>query len=80
VGSFVQLNLGHVGIVVARNPMRFLEPKVMLVLDPKGNRIEQELTINFGSEEKDRFFRNLKISGEVMPDEVGIDPQEFFAL
>jgi HD-GYP domain-containing protein (c-di-GMP phosphodiesterase class II) len=80
VGSFVQLNSGHIGIIVARNPMRFLEPKVMLILDQNGNRIEQELTINFASEEKNRFFNNLKISGEVMPDEYGVDPQEFFAL
>jgi HD-GYP domain-containing protein (c-di-GMP phosphodiesterase class II) len=80
VGSFVRLNSGHVGIVVARNPMRFLEPKVMLVLDQNGNRIEQEVTINFTSEEKNHFSKNLKILGEVMPDEFGIDPQEFFAL
>ncbi len=78
VGSFVQLNSGHVGVVVARNPMRFLEPKVMLVVDPQGNMMDQALTINFASEQRSRFFEGLRISSEVIPDEFGIDAQDFF--
>lgn len=79
VGSFVQLNSGHVGIIVARNPMRYLEPKVMLILDPAGKPLDQALTINFASEQRSRFFEGLKISREVVPKEFGIDAKEFFS-
>ncbi len=78
VGSFVQLNSGHVGIVVARNPMRFLEPKVMLILDPRGDKIDQTMTINFAAENKSGFFQGLRISGEVVPSDFGLDAEDFF--
>ena len=38
VGSAVELNTGEVGIVMAQNLVRRLQPRVMLILDATGNR------------------------------------------
>jgi HD-GYP domain-containing protein (c-di-GMP phosphodiesterase class II) len=37
VGGVVELNTGEIGIVVAQNPLRRLQPRVMVVKDAKGN-------------------------------------------
>ncbi|KAA3631623.1 MAG: HD-GYP domain-containing protein [Proteobacteria bacterium] len=79
VGSFVKLNSGHIGVVVARNPMKILEPRVMLIVDPSGRRMSKPLNINFAAERKSSFLEGLKIVGEVIPRDLGLNVEEFFA-
>lgn len=78
VGSFVQLNSGHIGVVVDRNPMHNLEPKVMLVQDPHGNEMARTVTINFAAKNKPSYFQGLKILGEIVPGDFGIEAERFF--
>lgn len=79
VGSFVKINSGHIGIVVARNPMKILEPRVMLIVDANGERMSEPLTINFAAEKNSRFLSGLRIIGEVIPKEFGLNVEDFFA-
>ena len=39
VGAIVELYSGEIGIVIAQNPAMRLLPRVMVVLDAKGNRL-----------------------------------------
>lgn len=78
IGSFVLLNTEEVGIVVARNRIKQLTPRVMLVLDPEGNRIEKLETIDLAEQEEEDDNMRM-ISMVVDPEDYDLDPSEFFA-
>ena len=40
IGGLVELHSGEIGIVIARNPMTQLFPKVMVVVDSRGNKLK----------------------------------------
>jgi HD-GYP domain-containing protein (c-di-GMP phosphodiesterase class II) len=46
VGSTVELNGGELGIVIAQNPVRRLQPRVMVIQDGAGNAMRQQKVID----------------------------------
>lgn len=46
VGSIVELNTGEVGVVVAQNAEQRLQPKVMVVRDPRGQPLRPQKFLN----------------------------------
>ena len=79
VGSAVELNTGEVGIVIAQNLVRRLQPRVMVILDREWKQIHQpQLILDLvknpmaGPDQPYRIRRTLPM--EQLP----INPSEFF--
>jgi putative nucleotidyltransferase with HDIG domain len=79
IGSFVELSNGAIGIVVSRNRVRQLKPRIMLITDTAKNRLDSSETIDLAEQESVGDIAPLKISRAVEPQDFGIDPREFFA-
>jgi len=79
VGSFVLLNSGEVGVVISRNRTAQLRPRVMLILDRAGRRLDKPRTIDLARQEPGTPQRPWKITRMVDPRAYGLDPGEFFA-
>jgi cyclic di-GMP phosphodiesterase len=67
VGAIVELYSSEIGIVIAQNPSMRLLPRIMVVLDAKGNRLTTQKII-----EKAQVKRTLEKGS------VDIDPSEYF--
>ncbi|MES9888316.1 MAG: hypothetical protein ABW140_16040, partial [Candidatus Sedimenticola sp. 6PFRAG1] len=59
LGSLVQLTTGEIGIVVEKNPFYKRMPKVVLVLDKKGNRIRSDVVDLFQEQNRDGSSRYM---------------------
>ncbi|MES9963819.1 MAG: HD domain-containing phosphohydrolase [Candidatus Sedimenticola sp. 20ELBAFRAG] len=59
LGSLVQLTTGEIGIVVEKNPFYKRMPKVVLVLDKKGNRIRSDVVDLFHEQNRDGSSRYM---------------------
>ena len=73
VGSVVELNTGHVGVVVATSDEHHLHPVVMLVLDHHKKHYEQRKFINLANPKFGERNILLSINKIISPDNVGID-------
>ncbi len=78
VGALVELNSGEVGIVIAQNLVRRLLPKVMVVLDAKGNPLRPQMILDLASEPKAAPGVPYRIKRTLEQGSVPIDPSEFF--
>ena len=78
VGALVELNSGEVGIVIAQNLVRRLLPKVMVVLDAKGNPLRPQVILDLASEPKAAPGVPYRIKRTLEQGSVPIDPSEFF--
>ena len=78
VGSLVELTTGEVGVVLSRNRIRHLRPKVMLILDKHKKPAESGPVIDLMKELSDPSGNPLEIKEVLEPDAYGIDPKEFF--
>jgi HD-GYP domain-containing protein (c-di-GMP phosphodiesterase class II) len=78
VGALVELNSGEVGIVIAQNLVRRLLPKVMVVLDAKGNPLRPQIILDLASEPKAAPGVPYRIKRTLEQGSVPIDPSEFF--
>jgi len=67
VGALVELYSGEIGIVIAQNQTLRLFPKVMVVLDAKGNKIKPQKTID-----------RAQVKRTLEKGSVAIDASEFF--
>ncbi|MEW6690591.1 MAG: HD domain-containing phosphohydrolase, partial [Pseudomonadota bacterium] len=78
VGSVVELNTGEIGVVIAQNLVRRLQPRVMVVLDAAGRPMNPHKILDLmknpmaGPEEPYRIRRTLE------SDRLPLDPREFF--
>ena len=79
VGAFVELNSGEMGIVIAQNLARRLQPRVMVVLDAKGNRKQPQLILDLAKDPKMSPDMPYRIKRTVEKGSVPIDASEFFA-
>jgi HD-GYP domain-containing protein (c-di-GMP phosphodiesterase class II) len=52
VGSVVELNSGEVGIVIAQNMEKRLQPRVMVIRDPAGNALRPQKLLDLSREPK----------------------------
>ncbi len=78
VGSLVELNSGEVGIVIAQNMVRRLMPRVMVVLDAKGNPLHPQVILDLSQEPKAAVGVPYRIKRTLEQGSVPIDPAEFF--
>jgi len=78
VGALVELNSGDIGIVIAQNLVRRLQPRVMVVIDAKGNRLIPQLIIDLARDPKMADETPYRIKRSLEKGSVPIDPSEFF--
>jgi HD-GYP domain-containing protein (c-di-GMP phosphodiesterase class II) len=78
VGAAVEMNTGEVGIVIAQNLVRRLQPRVMLVLDAKGNQIRPQKILDLVKEPKAGPDMPYRIKRTLEKGSVPIDASEFF--
>jgi HD-GYP domain-containing protein (c-di-GMP phosphodiesterase class II) len=78
VGALVEMNSGEIGIVIAQNLVRRLQPRVMVVLDAKGNQKKPQLILDLAREPKMNADTPYRIKRTLEKGSVPIDPSEFF--
>jgi HD-GYP domain-containing protein (c-di-GMP phosphodiesterase class II) len=78
VGSAVELNTGEVGIVIAQNLVRRLQPRVMVILDREWKPIYPQLILDLVKEPKATADEPYRIRRTLPKDKLPIDPSEFF--
>ena len=78
VGSAVELNTGEVGIVIAQNPLRRLQPRVMVVRDAKGFENRPYKMLDLAKEPKATPEEIYRIRHTLEYDAIKVDPRELF--
>jgi HD-GYP domain-containing protein (c-di-GMP phosphodiesterase class II) len=78
VGGAVELNTGEVGIVIAQNPLRRLQPRVMVVKDAKGNENRPYKLLDLAKEPKATPDEIYRIRRTLEYDAIKVDPRELF--
>jgi HD-GYP domain-containing protein (c-di-GMP phosphodiesterase class II) len=78
VGATVELNTGEVGIVIAQNLVRRLQPRVMVVLDAKGNPLRPQKILDLVKEPMAGPDMPYRIKRTLEKGSVAIDASEFF--
>jgi HD-GYP domain-containing protein (c-di-GMP phosphodiesterase class II) len=78
VGSAVELNTGEVGIVIAQNLVRRLQPRVMVILDKDWKPLRTQLILDLVKEPKASGDEPYRIRRTLPKDKLPIDPNEFF--
>ncbi|MGP1677163.1 MAG: HD-GYP domain-containing protein [Burkholderiales bacterium] len=78
VGGAVELNTGEVGIVIAQNPLRRLQPRVMVVKDAKGNENRPYKMLDLAKELKATPDEVYRIRRTLAYDAIKVDPRELF--
>ena len=79
VGSVVELNSGEVGIVITQNLVRRLKPRVMVVLDGKGQPMRPHKILDLDKDPKVRPDEPYRIKRTMEQTKLQVDPREFFA-
>ncbi|HEX6265919.1 MAG TPA: HD domain-containing phosphohydrolase [Burkholderiales bacterium] len=78
VGSVVELNSGEVGIVITQNLVRRLKPRVMVVLDAKGNPMRPHKILDLDKDPKAAPDEPYRIKRTMEQSRVQVDPREMF--
>ena len=78
VGAAVELNTGEIGIVIAQNLVRRLQPRVMVVLDAKGAPIRPQKILDLVKEPKAGPDLPYRIKRTLEKGSVALDVAEFF--
>ncbi len=78
VGSIVELNSGEIGVVIAQNMVRRLQPRVMVVQDAAGKPILPHKVINLMNEPMATPDEPYRIRRTLEADAVRIDPKALF--
>ena len=78
VGSAVELNTGEIGIVIAQNPLRRLQPRVMVVKDAKGYEKRPYTMLDLAKEPKATPDEIYRIRRTLEYDAIKVDPKELF--
>jgi hypothetical protein len=74
----VELNTGEVGIVIAQNLVRRLQPRVMVILDKDWKPLHPQLILDLVKEPKATGDEPYRIRRTLPKDKLPIDPNEFF--
>lgn len=78
IGSFVKLNTKEIGVVIQRNQIQQLKPKIMLLVDTTGARIDDPEPIDLAAQYLEPGQPPRLISNIVDPTAYELDPAEFF--
>ncbi len=78
VGGFIKLNTGEIAVVVKRNRVVQLKPRVMILTDPKGNRLPHPQTLDLSAQFVLPGRMPKVIAKIVNPKDYNIDPRDLF--
>jgi HD-GYP domain-containing protein (c-di-GMP phosphodiesterase class II) len=78
VGSTIELNTGEIGIVIAQNLVRRLQPRIMLILDRALKPIRPQLMLDLIKDPKSSGGQSYHIKRTIPNDQLPIDLHEFF--
>ncbi len=78
VGSFVELNTGEIGVVVSRNRVQQLKPRVMVLTEPSGEKMSQPQAIDLAAQYLVPAKTPRTITKIVEPEQYDLDPSQFF--
>ena len=78
VGSVVQLNSGEVGVVIAQNRVRRLQPRVMVLLDAQSAPISPHKILDLIREPKTSTGEPYRIRRTLESSQLPLDPRDFF--
>ncbi len=78
IGSLVELNSGHVAIVIQHNPLRRLEPRILLVTHKDKTRRTPPMQIDMFKHNARSKRRNLQIRKGLTDGSYGIDARDFY--
>lgn len=78
VGAVVELNTGEVGVVIAQNLVRRLQPRVMVIMDAEGRPLRPHKILDLVKEPKASADEPYRIRRTLEHGKVEIDPREFF--
>src|SRR5688500_2536285 len=78
VGRVVALNSGEGGIVITQNLVRRLKPRVMIVLDAKGNPMRPHKILDLDRDPKASAAEVYRIKRTMEQSKVQVDPREMF--
>ncbi len=80
IGSLVELNTGQVGVVITINRIRYLRPKLVLVLDRDKVRYGATKTVDLMRQMRDEEGRLWEIKNVLAPQTYGINPVDFLPV
>jgi hypothetical protein len=80
IGSLVELNTGHAGVVITINRMRYLRPKIILVLDRNKARYSMARTVDLMQQMRDEAGNLWEIKNVLEPGTYGINPLDFLPV
>ena len=78
VGSVVELNTGEIGIVIAQNLVRRLQPRVMVILDRDLKLMNPQKVLDLLKQPKATADEPYRIRRTLQADKLPIDPRDFF--
>jgi HD-GYP domain-containing protein (c-di-GMP phosphodiesterase class II) len=78
VGAVVELNTGEIGVVIAQNLVRRLQPRVMVIMDAEGRPMRPHKILDLVKEPKTSGDEPYRIRRTLEHGKVDIDPREFF--
>ncbi len=78
VGSAVELSTGDIGVVIAQNLIRRLQPTVMLLIDKFGKPIRPQVVVDLIQVPKSAAGEHYRIARTIPGDQLPIDLHEFF--
>ncbi|HET8552208.1 MAG TPA: HD domain-containing phosphohydrolase [Gammaproteobacteria bacterium] len=77
-GTLVELNSGEVGVVIAQNRTRRLQPKVMVIMNAARERLESFEPVDLMMQSEHRAGEELRIISSLEAGAYGIDPAELY--
>jgi HD-GYP domain-containing protein (c-di-GMP phosphodiesterase class II) len=78
VGSVVELNSGETGLVITQNLVRRLKPRVMIVLDAKGQAMRPHKILDLDRDPKYTPEEPYRIKRTLEQTKLSVDPKELF--
>ena len=78
VGSVIEMQTGEVGVVISQNPVKRLQPRIMLVHDANGVPIKPHLVLDLTRGPKASDGEPYRIRRTLDQSTVKIDPKELF--
>jgi HD-GYP domain-containing protein (c-di-GMP phosphodiesterase class II) len=78
VGSLVELNTGDIGIVIAQNRVRRLQPRIMLLMDGLKDKYKTPISLDLLTEPVAYGNTVYQIKKSLPPGSFGIDPREYY--
>ncbi|HET7673922.1 MAG TPA: HD domain-containing phosphohydrolase, partial [Gammaproteobacteria bacterium] len=77
-GTLVELNSGEIGVVIAQNRTRRLQPKVLVIMNANKERLESFEAVDLLMQSEHRSGQELRIVSNLENGAYGINPAELY--